>query len=311
VRQVVEGSGGEPGRPVRYWEFCTEPECPYFWDKAFEPVPADPLGLWLRTAMLTLVELHRYRESSPAASDLRFGLGSFAGAETAVTVLRAFDSQPLPDGSHLPLDFLSFHAYSNDPLEIVEKVRAVAAVRDASGHYRGTEVVLAEWGPSLDGVGWSAQSMDVPLLVSTVIALGAAAGLDRSHHAIFWDYFPAIRYGLLDHELRPKPLYHAYTLLSAVIGVGAERLAPEGFEDGRLDGGDGAVLASRDPEGRLRVLLVNRGAVARTARIDLGTSPGAVPRAVRLFADHTRPPQQVVASRVVTVPPRAMLLLEL
>lgn len=31
VRRVVEGSGGEPGRPVRYWEFWNEPDLSYGW----------------------------------------------------------------------------------------------------------------------------------------------------------------------------------------------------------------------------------------------------------------------------------------
>ena len=110
--------------------------------------------------------------------------------------------------------------------------------------------------------------------------------------------------GILNHDGSPKPAYYAYTLLAAVIGSGSSRLAPTGNADGRLDGRMGAVLASRDAAGKIRVLLINRGAVARTATV------GATPTAVTVFDDPTRQPHAVSPSDVVTVPARSLVLVE-
>ena len=301
VERVVEGSGGEPGRPVTHWEIWNEPEFPYFWDKSFDQ---PELAKFFEMALLALVRLDAYRQSSPAAADLRFGLGSFATADVAATVIGSLDRTPLPNGSQTPLDFVSFHSYANDPLAIVGDIEKVADARAASTHYRKAELVLAEWGPTLDGVGWDPETMDVPLLVSTVIALGAPAGLARAHHSIFWDFYPGVPFGLVGHGMHEKPAYHAYALLAAVAGPERELLAPVGREDGRLD--DGAVLASRDASGTRRVLFVNRGDAARTASID-----DAVPARIVVFDDPSLAPAEVAAARVFTVPPRSLVLAEL
>jgi hypothetical protein len=313
VRKIVEGSDGEPGRAVERFEFWNEPEYPYFWDKSYEPNPNDQLGEFFATAVLSLVKLDEYRKTStnPAAQKLKFGLASFAVPATAAAVIASLDTNPLPGGAFLPVDFFSFHAYSNDPLEIVAGIVSVARARSTSTHFKGAELVLAEWGPQLDNKGWDPKTMDAPLIVSTVLALGATAGLDRAHHAIFWDYFDVLAFGLLDHAVKPKPLYHAYSLLNAVVAGGSDRLAVAGFADGKLDAGQGAVLASKDSAGKVRVLLVNRASVARTARVDQPGAQGVLPKTVQIFDDPTKPPRTAIPSAVVTVPAKSLALIEL
>ncbi|WP_323825544.1 hypothetical protein, partial [Pseudomonas aeruginosa] len=78
----------------------------------------------------------------------------------------------------------------------------------------------------------------------------ASAGLDRAYHAIFWDFFEGVPFGLLDHAVRPKPLYHAYELLARVLGGGGDRLTVEGAPDPAV----GAALVTRDPAGKIRAL---------------------------------------------------------
>ena len=309
MQRVVEGdsSGGEAahGRPVRYWEFWNEPELGYAW----APAVGD-FGSHVETAAATLFALDAYRRGTTDRSGkaIRIGLGSFAQASTAAAVL------PLLDAAGVPFDFVSFHAESDDdPLAVASKIQAVVAAVKASRH-PNAEVLLTEWTSSASPTGSTLdpKSMDVALFDATVIALGATAGVTHMHHALFWDYFgpgsPGL--GFLDHDGTPRPAYFAYTMLKAVIGVGSSRLAPaeSPSSDGRLDGGMGAFLASRNAVGTIRVLLINRGAVARTASI------GAVPTSVAVFDDPTRPPHPVAASdaaQVVTVPPRSLVLIEL
>jgi len=310
VRRIVEGSGAEPGRPVTHWEFWNEPELPFFWD----PVLGNGIDGYLQTAAPVLVALRDYRagSSNPAVAAQRFGFGSFAMATTAAAAIQAFDGLTIPGVGTLPFDFVSFHSYDDDPLVVADDVALVAAAAAASQHYANVELVLAEWGPSLDHMADAAyaSSMDPPLLAATVIALGAASGLDRAHHSIVWGFYDPIVGGLLDRAVEPLPIYGAYMLLHSLIGSGAARLAPIGHEDGRLDGGLGAVLAGRDPGGAIRVLLVNRADVPRTVRIETD-GVARIPVATTVFDDPALPPRDVPAPwPSFVIPARSVALVD-
>src|SRR5262249_50818899 len=147
-----------------------------------------------------------------------------------------------------------------------DDIKLVATAAAVSQHYADAELVLAEWGPPPDMFSnpTYGTSMDLSLLATAVIALGSAVGLDRAHHSFLWDFYPLLTVGLLDHDVRPRPLYYAYTLLHALITTAADRLAPLNVADGRLDGGAAAVLVGKDGSGVIRVLFVNRSDVSRT-----------------------------------------------
>ena len=303
VKRVVEGSGGQPGRPVRYFECWNEPDLGYAWNPN-----VGAFGTYLQTAVTTLTALDAYRKQTASADGkaIRIGFGSFANPDIAAKVLPLIDA---------PFDFISFHSEGHDdPLLTVADIETVAAARQASASHQGVELVLSEWTQSLSNSTLDPTTMDVALHHATVIALGAAAGLTRAHHAIFWDFYgqglPGL--GIVNHDFSPKPVYYAYTMLAKVIASGSSRLAPAGNADGKLDGGMGAVLASKDACGRVRVLLVNRNAAARTARIDLPTG-AATPTSVRAIADPKKPPAAVALHHgtVIAVPARSIVLVKL
>jgi hypothetical protein len=305
VQRVVEGSGGEAARDAPYWEFWNEPELPYAWQPAYDDSKHTK---FFTSAIQVLVVLDQYRaqSSNANAKKLRFGFASFATANVASTVIGALDQGQ----SKVPVDFFSFHSYSNDPLVIVGDVQKVASARDASTRYAGAELSLSEWGPDLANT-LDSSTMDMPLLVATVIARGASLGLDRAYHTLFWDYFAIIPWGMLDHGVAPRPLFHAYELLAALVGGGADRLVVAGATDGSLAGGDGAALASRDfASSKTRVFVVNRSAAARTVRIDVGGAP-ATPARIRAFDDPHAAVHDVAPSTVFTLAARSMALVEL
>jgi hypothetical protein len=195
----------------------------------------------------------------------------------------------------------------------VARIAKVAAARDATTHYRNAELVLSEWGPDLNATAGDevyASSMAPPLHAGTVLARGASLGLARAHHAIFYDYFPGMTWGLVTNAGAPRPVYHAYALLAPVVADGAQRLSVRAFPDGALDAGSGAVLVSATGT-EVRVFLVNRGTAARTARVDL-PSGAATPGSIRVFDDPARPPLDVAPTgALVTIPPSAIALLRL
>jgi hypothetical protein len=302
VQRVVEGSDGEAPRSAPYWEIWNEPELAYAW-----PASDTNLTTFFTMAIQALVALDQYRtqSTSAAAKALHFGLASFAHASTAVTVIGSLDGA----STHVPVDFFSFHSYSNDPLAIVADVQSVVNARAASKNYGGAELSLSEWGPDLSDT-LDPTTMDLPLLVATVLARAATIGLDRSYHTFFWDYFAGIPWGLVDNTVKPVPLDYAYVLLAATIGSGSARLVVGGATDGALDAGNGAVLASRDASGGAHVLLVNRGTAARTTSVTVNGA-SAMPSRVRVFDSPAAGVMDEAPSQVVTVPALSIVLVDL
>ena len=280
VARVVEGTGTRTGsdrpRAVQYWEVWNEPEIATFWEPT---TVADP-DSFFDMAIATLVELDTYRNSTadPNGQDIKIGLGSFISEATAIGTIVNFDP------ANIPFDFVSFHAYNDDPLVIVDAIQLTENAIQASTNYQNIEMALAEWGPDLAtraGDQQYANSMAPALHAATVISLGASIGLDRSHNAIIYDFYPAIALGLIDNSGTPRPLYRAYELMAKLVSDTTERIEVQGFADGRLDAGMGAVLVSRDTtNGAVRVLLVNRNQTTRTTRITLD---GAVVTPTQLF----------------------------
>jgi hypothetical protein len=292
IRRLVEGSNGQMGRALPYVEIWNEADIGnHFWDKN-----VGTFQEWITMAAFTLVRLDAYRKASgnADAKAMKIGLGGFVAASTAAAIVSGFDAMPIP------FDFVSFHSYKDDPLEVVADIQTVAAARKASKTYGSIELVLGEWGPALSMSTLDPKTMDVALHLATVLTLGAAAGLDHAHHAIFWDFYSIIPFGLLDHQVKPKPAYHAYTMLARLMG--GDRLVVAGHEDGRFDGGMGAVLASRG-NGMARVLVVNRGNAAKTVSAGL-------PATVTVLDDPMNPPHTLAPAPIVTVPPRSIVLIE-
>jgi len=313
VQRVVEGTGAGIGderpRAVQYWEVWNEPEIATFWEPT---LVADP-DSFFDMAIATLLELDAYRNATADTNGqaIRIGLGSFISADTAVATIQSFD--PV----NIPMDFISFHGYNDDPLVLVDAIGRAATALENSTNYQNVELVFAEWGPDLAtraGDQQYAATMDPALHAATVVALGAALGLDRSHNAIFYDFFPAIALGLIDNAGTPRPLYRAYELMAKITTGSAERLTITGLSDGRLDAGMGAALAAQDSQnGVVRVLLVNRNATSRTVTITLdGTD--ATPAQLFVFDANANPadslPTVAAPSAMFTLPARSVAVAE-
>lgn len=319
VRQIVEGSNLQPARNVPYWEFGNEPEFPEFWDRSYllaqgakgEDLQKKAMDSFFQSAFATLLALHDYRTQSinPQTRQLRLGLGSFALTSTAVAVLKTLDQNLLPSGKPIPVDFLSFHAYSNDPLLLLQQIEQVVAARSASRHLQNIELVLAEWGPELNGQGWNDTNMDLPLLVGSVLTWSAYLGIQRAHHSIFWDFYSQnrIRFGLLDHAGQPKALWYAYQLLHETIGSGRVLLALQGVLNGKLEEGLGATLVTQDEQGMVRILLVHRGSQPRVVEFQWAGKP-IQPKSILLFDQPQVAPRSIPVSSSLTLPPRSIAL---
>ncbi len=304
VQRVVEGSGDEPGREAKYWEVWNEFELGYAWTGTGD----DYFGMALRV----LLQLDAYRAASTASQvkGLHFGMGSFASAQVAASVIDSLDATPLSTGAFAPLDFLSFHAYDNDPLVILAQVQQVFAARERSRNYRNLELVLSEWGPNLNGSLPSA-SMDTSLLVASVLARAPVLGVTRTHRSLFFDFVPGVElaYTPLHSDGTPKPLYRAYELLHALVDTGGARLPVTGASDGAFANGLGAVLVLKPAVGGVRAIIVNRDSSPHHSRLDLA-GRATLPSRVRVFDDPSQAPRDVAPTVELLRPARSLVLVE-
>jgi hypothetical protein len=305
VQRLVFGSGGQPGRDVRYFEIWNEPEGA-FWDGAFDP----DHSIFYATEAATLTALAQYRASANLPQ-LRFGFAGFAGTGGAIQAIQKFDAMTPP----VPLDFLSFHSYDTDPIGIANDADTVMAAVKATKNYANVEVAVTEWGPNQDienngesrldpNEVW-AHSIDPALHTATALARMASAGISHADHVFFWDFFPFRIRGLLQNDLTTRPTYYGFRLAAAAIGSGGNQILPvTGASDTQI------VLATKDSGGHAHVLLVNRGTTNEVARVTFGGA-AATPSLVRYYDDPASFIQQGTAGGdSVAVPAQSIVLLD-
>lgn len=305
VQRLVLGSGGQPGRKVRYFEIWNEPDGA-FWDGSLDP----DHSIFYATEAATLTALAQFRASSNHP-ELRFGFAGFASATSAIQAIQKLDTTT----PAVPLDFLSFHSYNTDPIGIAHDAENVMAAVKATTHYANIEVALTEWGPGQDIENNDesrlnpneayAHSIDPALHAATAVARFATAGVTHAHHVFFWDFFPFRIRGLYQNDLQTRPQYYAFKLLADTIGSG-NRILPvtSGASDTQI------VLATQDSGGHFHVLLVNRDTTGQVARVSFAGTP-ATASTVRLYDDPAGVIQPgTAAGDVVTVPAQSIVQLE-
>ena len=136
VRHYQAGWAGGTPRDIAYWEIWNEPENrPVMWTGTEEQF----LDLYAVTARRLRREFPTIKLGGPG-----FGYyGRFEGGEFRPSAFCAafLDRCRRED---LPLDFLSWHVYTDDPAELAQRARAMRRLLDAQGFTR-TESHLNEW----------------------------------------------------------------------------------------------------------------------------------------------------------------------
>lgn len=142
VRHYTAGWASGFKLPVRYWEIWNEPDNrPNCWTGTDD----DYLKLYAVTATALRKEFPKLKIGGPGLGNS----GDLKGdAFTPTAFLAALLKKCKADA--LPLDFLSWHAYTADPLELVRRAKGVRATLDAAG-FKSTESHLNEWNYLPDG----------------------------------------------------------------------------------------------------------------------------------------------------------------
>jgi len=148
VRHYNEGWAGGFHYGIRYWEIWNEPENrPVMWTGT----DAQFLELYCETASALRKEFPAIKIGGPG-----FGYyGKFDGAELQPSEF-CIAFLDLCRRESLPLDFFSWHCYTDNPAELAARARAVRHVLDARG-FGKTESHLNEWN-YLPGNSWDVLS---------------------------------------------------------------------------------------------------------------------------------------------------------
>ena len=144
VRHYNEGWAGGFHHQIRHWEIWNEPENrPAMWTGSDE----DYFRLYETASKALKARFPGILIGGPAVG----APGTLSGGELKPSPFTRGFLERVRDRS-LPLDFFSWHRYSDDPFSFAEEARAVRALLDRMG-LRGTESHLNEWN-FLPGNDW-------------------------------------------------------------------------------------------------------------------------------------------------------------
>lgn len=146
IRHVNEGWGGGVPREVEYWEIWNEPENrPVMWTGSDEEF----FQLYVTAAKGIKAKYPKLKVGGPAIG----AVGELVeGKLKPYPLLAGLVANCKAEGA--PLDFLSWHTYTNRPSEYRQKAETIRAWLDKQG-FSKTEIHLNEWN-YLPGNDWSA-----------------------------------------------------------------------------------------------------------------------------------------------------------
>ena len=256
VRHYNEGWAGGFRHDIRFWEIWNEPDNrPAMWTGTDE----DYFRLYAATARRLKMRWPDLKVGGPAVGNT----GEFAaGVLTPAPFVAAFLERCRRE--RLPLDFFSWHCYTNDPRELAGRAKAVRDLLDAS-NFAAAESHLNEWNylPDNDwapmlpaGQGVKRRQFYERVGGAEGAAFAAAALVllqDAPLDAANYYRADAGGFGLFTEHGEPRKTFHAlraFRMLTetparaAVRGEGGAVVAAAGFS------------ANRD---ELRILICNTG----------------------------------------------------
>ncbi len=152
IRHYNEGWAGGFHYGIRYWEIWNEPENrPAMWSGTDE----DYLRLYRTAAKAIKAAFPAVKVGGPAlGASGNFVNGEFQPTDFASAFLTMCRKE------NVPLNFFSWHCYTDDPAELVARGRAIRRLLDARG-FDETESHLNEWN-FLPGNSWKPLSRGAP-----------------------------------------------------------------------------------------------------------------------------------------------------
>ncbi len=266
IRHYNEGWAYGSFYKIRYWEIWNEPENrPAMWSGSDE----DYIRLYENTAQVIKARFSDLKVGGPALGySGKFEAGRFVPSDFLTNFLASCRRDSVP------LDFLSWHCYTTDPLELVARARAIRQLLDQTG-FTNTESHLNEWN-YLPGNSWDAFSKTAApelrrqfyermagpegaaFVATALIELqDAPVDMCNFYHGELGGF------GLFDEYGAPNRVFYAMRAFSEVARL-EQRFVTQGQIPGKL-----ALLAARDKEqGKAAVLISHFGTQQQSLQLE-------------------------------------------
>ena len=231
---------------IQYWEIWNEPDNAKMWTETLE----EYFELYRVTA--------RYLKQQ--FQDIKIG-GCGAG-ECSEENAEAFLKYLTSDGEKTPLDFFSWHTYTQEPDLYTEYGNGLRSILDENG-YQDTEVILGEWNYVEN---WDEIEESGRLIQSAQGAAFTAASLiciqnSASDSAMYYDgqfvSGEAVWCGLYGENAEKRPGYYAFQFFDRLYDLG-EQVKTEETADSLY------CCAAADGKGNYGILLANYNAGEET-----------------------------------------------
>jgi xylan 1,4-beta-xylosidase len=269
VRHYEEGFANSPKLKIPYWEIWNEPENrPACWTGTDE----DFYKLYAATARAIKAKFPNAKVGGPGAGEA----GKLMRDGTIVPSVFFGGFLDRCQQEKLPLDFLSWHCYTNDPTEPATRARAIRKLLDAHG-FEKTESHLNEWNYLPDknwfpimlrGQGESRKKCYERMHGAVGAAFVAAAMIEMADAPVdVANYYTANTggFGMFDESGVPKKSYQAMAAFGQLQGkrVAASVEGMPGMRSIAVSDGAGRVsvliaVPSGAPKGQLKVSIAMR-----------------------------------------------------
>ena len=251
VRHYNEGWADGFHYGIRYWEIWNEPENPPMWTGT----KAEYFALYRETANLLKREFPAVMVGGYASCGFYAATDDKAN-EFLLSFLTWFDDFLAYVGSPetaAPLDFFSWHIYSDDPAQVLAHARYCREKLDAAG-FEKTEAILDEW-------NWAGKDMfenmrAMPGASFTADVMCRLQATDDADVACYYDAQPDQAYGglFLRHTDTPSRTYYAIKAFGALRALENEAVFTADTDLAVAAATDGAraaaVLANYEKDAR-------------------------------------------------------------
>lgn len=219
VRHYNEGWANGFHYGIRYWEIWNEPENPPMW----QGTKAAYFALYRETANLLKREFPEIRVGGYASCGF-YGAFDENPNEFYRSFLAWFDDfltfVKAPQTA-APLDFFSWHIYTDDPAMLLRHARYCREKLDAAG-FADTEAILDEW-------NWAGPDMfnkmrDMTGAAFTADVMCRLQQTDDTDVACYYDAQPEQAYGglFIRHTTEPSRAYYAVKAFGRLLALGNE-----------------------------------------------------------------------------------------
>ena len=219
VRHYNEGWANGFHYNIKYWEIWNEPDNSSMWTGSMEQY----------------YELYRITAKYLKQNHPEIRVGGCALASNAEEGIQNFLNSLNKDGNSTPLDFFSWHTYTNNPEIYFQRGNVIRNLLDENG-YENTEIILDEWNylerwDDIEGAAKVINSADGGAFIAASLISMQKGPVDLSMYYDGQFVLTDVWGGLFDSEGKKEPGYYAFDFYNRLYQMGQQVRMNEGLSN--------------------------------------------------------------------------------